>query len=342
MTSFNPARAEVDKLIEIAKAHSAGKKRDAHMKWRAAAERSRELLGHTHEATRFCQNNVGKSLVEIGNHEEAIALLEAALRQTQAINGYVDRAVEHIHQSLARAHKALGDHATAYKHWMAAATSSQTLRGANHTTTSFCFHQAARALASQKLFEQALPLFQTVLAANVARHGDSVNTAFALRDTATCLNQLERYEEAKPLWKRAYRLFSRVSDKKDIANSALRCLNWTSSEVRARRHAEQLRVLANIKEMSDTDKDYLIDLSLTNKQLNAVLIYLTSTYLKGDLGEYQYVDNLRVAVKSRTKQVAAYTNRAGGGCCGSEDVEIRVVEDDEKKETILVGFNFGH
>lgn len=342
MTSLTPARAEVQKLIDIAQEHSAKKKRDAHKLWRAAAERSRELLGHTHEATRFCQNNVGKALVDIGNHDEAIPLLETALRQAQAINGYVNRQVEHIHQSLARAYKGRGDHATAHKHWVAAGTSSETLRGANHTTTIFCFHQAARALASQKLFAEALPLFQTVLAANIATHGDSVNTAFALRDTATCLNQLERYEEAKPFWKRAHKLFAREPSKKDLAASTMRCLNWTRVKVREVRLAEQLQMLALVEAFGDAERQYLAGIGLTERQLEAVVEYLKSTYLLGDYSDYPYADTLRVAIKSRSTQVQAYNEEKRTGCCGSEDVELVVKEANGNVETIMVGFNFGH
>ena len=340
MTSFNPTRAEVQALIDIAKEHSAKKKRDAHKLWRQAAERSRELLGATHEATVFCQNNVGKSLVDIGNYEEAIPLLEAALRQSQAIYGYTHFSVEHVCQSLAHAYKARGDHATAYKHWMAAGNSSEALRGLNNQTTIFCFHQAARRLASQRLFDQALPLLQKVIEANKKVHGFTVNSAFSARDLATCLNQLERFEEALPFWKLALRIFEQDANQKDLADKAYRCMNWTRVNVRERRRVEQRLMLSGVEKMGDQDKNYLLGLNLTTKQMAAVVAHLQSTYLNGD--EHEHADSLRVAVKGRDKQVAAYKKIAEEGCCGSEDTELKVREDNGNVDTIYVGFNFGH
>ena len=341
MNSFNPARVEVQQLIDTAKAHSAQGKRDAHELWRAAAQRASELLGPTHDATAYCQNNVGKALVDIGNYDEAIPLLETALRQAQAIHGYVHFAVEHICQSLARAYKQKGDLANAHKYWLAAATSSESIRGLHHSTTIFCLHQGARTLASQRRFAEALPLFRKVLEANVAMYGQSIHTAFALRDTATCCNQLERVSEAVPLWKRAHKLFKKELGKEDIARSTYRCLNWTREKVRAAVRAEQLQVLAAVQGLSEEERHYLVGLNMTHKQLGAVLEHLKKTYLTGDDGEYQYADNLRVAVKTRFTQVHAYHELKRSGCCGEEDVELLVIGD-HGSETILVGFNFGH
>lgn len=342
MTSVTPARAEVQQLIDIAKEHSAKKKRDAHKRWRAASERSRELLGATHDSTLYCQSNVGKSLIDIGNHEEAIPILETALRQVQAINGYAHFSVEHICQSLARAYKAKGDVALSHKYWMSAAGSSETLRGLYHRTTIYCLHQAGRALTSAKRFEEALPLLRKVLDANVAVHGNSLETGYTARDLATCLNQLERFEEALPLWKRAHRIFERAAGKEDIENTLYRCMDWTRDKVRTRRRAAQLEMLASIETLGEADREYLLSLGMTTRQLEAVLDKLKSTYLLGDDSDYPHADTLRVAVKSRREQVLIYNELKKSGCCGEEDVELEVIEDNGNKTTVMVGFNFGH
>lgn len=342
MTSVTPARAEVQELIDIAKEHSAKKKRDAHKRWRAASERSRELLGANHDATLYCQSNVGKSLIDIGSHEEAIPILETTLRQVQAINGYAHFSVEHICQSLARAYKAKGEVALSHKYWMSAASSSQTLRGLHHRTTIYCLHQAGRALTSVKRFEEALALLRKVLDANITVHGDSLETGYSARDTATCLNQLDRFEEALPLWKRAHRIFERAEGKEDIAETVYRCMDWTRDKVRTRARAEQLTLLAAVDGLTAEDARYLADARLSHKQLGAVLDHLKKTYLLGDDSNYQYADTLRVAVKSRPTQVLAYRKQALTGCCGSEDVELQVIEDNGNKTKVMVGFNFGH
>lgn len=340
MTSFHPARQEVQQLIDTAKQHSLRKMRDAHKAWRQAADRSRQLLGPTHEATIFCQNNVGKALVDIERYDEAIPLLETALRQAQALYGYVHFAVEHLCQSLARAHRANGNLAQAHSYWMAAATSSESLRGLQHNTTIYCLHQAARCLACDKRFADALPLFQKTLEANSGLHGRSVHTAFAARDLATCFNQLGRYQEALPQWRRAYGIFKDDPEKANVANSTFRCMMWTRDKIRAERKLEQSRMVGAVEGLSDEDRTYLVSLNLTDKQLQAVLDHLQATYLDND--GHHYVDNLRVAVKSRAKQVADYRTRADEGCCGSEDVELEVVEAGGNRDTVLVGFNFGH
>lgn len=342
MTSITPARQEVQKLIDTAKEHSHRQQRDAHKLWRAAADRSRELLGPTHEATMFCQNNVGKALVDIGLNDEAIPLLETALRQAQAIYGYVHFAVEHICQSLARAHRAKGNLSAAHSYWMTAATSSESLRGLKHNTTIYCLHQAARALASDKRFADALPLFQKTHQANLELHGQTVNTAFAARDLATCYNQLERYSDAMPHWRRAHRIFEKLADKKEITSSTFRCMMWTRDKIRAAHKLEQSQMLAAAEGVHELDRTYLVGLHLTNNQLKAVLEHLKATFLTGDDGEYPYADNLRVALKSRPKQVADYQARAKDGCCGAEDVELEVEEKNGAKEIVMVGFNFGH
>ncbi len=322
--------------------HSASKASDAHIFWRAAADRSRELLGPNHKTTVFCQNNIGQALVDSEFYDEAIPLLETALRQAQALYGYVSFSVEHVCQSLARAYRAKGNLTMAHKHWLSAAMSSESLRGLLHDTTIFCYHRAARALASDKRFQEALPLFQKVMQANFELHGNTIHTAFAERDLATCLNQLGHHKESVHHWRRSHRIFKADPTKAIVSKDTLRCLMWTRRKIRAERKLEQSQVVAAIEGLSDEDRAYLVTLQLTNKQLAAVLAHIEATYLARENGQYHEFGNLRVALKSRTKQMAAYQARVKEGCCSSQDAELEVVEADGNRDTVLVGFNFCH
>ena len=341
MTSVSPQRAEVQRLIDIAKEHSDKKMRDAHMKWRAAADHSRQLLGPNHEATLFCQNNVGRALIAIELYDEAIPLLEASLRQAQALHGYVHFSVEHICQALGTAFRAKKDFALAYKHWMSAGTSSEAQRGLLHNTTLYCYHQAARAKASARLFDEALPLFFKVLDSTEKMHGASQQAAYVARDTATCLNQLERYTEALPYWQRAFKLF-KESDKTEPFGSVARSLKWTQRKIREVRNAEQSKIVAAVEGLSDDDRQYLVASNLTTAQLNAVIEHLQATYLTGDDGEYPHAGDLRVAVKGHDKLVNRYRSQAAECCCSSYDHQLEVVEQDGNKRTVMVGFSYGH
>lgn len=339
MNSQQTPRAELHSLVEIAKEHSDKKKLDAPQKWRAAAEFSRSLLGEVHETTIYCENNVGKALIATGKFAEAIPLLEASLRKAQALYGYAHPSVEHTCQALARAYKAKSDFASAHKHWINAASSSENLRGMQHNTTIFCYHQAARCLANQKKFQEALVLFEKVMDATIGLHGYSTQAAFVLRDTATCLNQLERFEDAYPIWKRAFTLFDRNNKRKE-ATEAFHCMRFTKNRKRALKQAKRLALLEAVEGLSEHDRSYIIGLNLSIAQVEAVIERLRATYLSS---EYENTSDLRIAVKSSAKQVADYRERAAAGCCGSEDIEFEVLEgSDGNKAKIMFGFNFGH
>lgn len=339
MNSQQTPRAELHSLIEIAKEHSDKKKLDAPQKWRAAAEFSRSLLGEVHETTIYCENNVGKALIATGKYAEAIPLLEAALRKAQALYGYAHPSVEHTCQALARAYKAKSDFASAHKHWINAAGSSETLRGMQHNTTIFCYHQAARCLANQKKFQEALVLFEKVLDATIGLHGATTQAAFVLRDTATCLNQLERFEDAYPVWVRAFTLFDRNSKRKE-ATEAFNCMRFTKHRKRAVRKATKLAMLEALDGLSESDRSYIVELNLSIAQVAAVIERLRETYLSS---EFENTSDLRIAAKHNAKQVAEYRERAAAGCCGSEDIEFDVFEGhDGNKATVMLGFNFGH
>lgn len=232
MSNTGTARTQVQQMIDSAKSHSARKMRDAHKVWRAAAECSSRLLGAHHETTIFCYNSVGRALIDIENFDEAIPLLEAQLKQAQSLYGFIHNTVEQLCQALARAYRKVGNHDMQHKHWLAAGFSSERQRSCNHNTTIFCYHQAARALASQRRFEEALPLFLKVLAATKVVHGRGTHLAYAARDTATCYNQLEKYDEALPLWKLCVNNFRKDDAKQaPVRQKALSCLIWTRCRI---------------------------------------------------------------------------------------------------------------
>jgi tetratricopeptide (TPR) repeat protein len=339
MNSQQTPRAQLYSLIEIAKEHSEKRKLDAPQKWRAAADLSRSIFGEVHETTIYCQNNVGKALIATRKFAEAIPLLEAALRKARAFHGYAHPSVEHTCQALARAYKARSDFASAHKHWINAAESSETLRGLQHNTTIYCYHQAARCLADQKKFEEALVFFDKVLDATIALHGNCAQTAFVLRDKATCLNQLGRFEDAHPVWSRAFTLFDRNGKRKE-ATEAFHCMRFTKHRKKAARTAKAMAALANVEGLNDGDRSYIAALNLSTAQLTAVSERLRETYLSSD---FENTSDLRIAVKHNRKQVDDYRERAATGCCGSKDIEFEVHEGrDGNKATIMLGFNFGH
>jgi len=339
MNSQQGSRAELHSLIEIAKEHTAKRKLDAPRKWRAAAEYSRRLMGEVHETTLYCENNVGKALVATGKFAEAIPLLESALRKANALHGYAHPSVEHTCQALARAYKGKSDFASAHKHWIKAATSSETNRGLLHKTTIFCYHQAARCLACAKNFEEALPLFEKVVAATFAMRGPWNDGGYALRDLATCLNQLGRFDEAESVWSRAFSAFQK-GEKRTEAQAAFRSMRFAKHRKLEARAANRLAMLDVLPELSEHERQYVVSRNLTVKQLEAVIERLRATYLAS---EYENASDLRIAVKSRLKQVDEYAAAKAAGCCGSQDFEFEVHEDhDGNKATIMLGFNFGH
>ncbi len=228
MKSVNRARDDLQKIIDTAKEHSAKKLPTAFYQWRRAADRSADLLGQYHASTVFCVNNVGKTLVEIGCHKEAISLLEASLRQSITVHGCAHFAVEHACQSLGRAYTAMGRHALAGQWWKAAAISSESLRGKEHQTTVFCLSQQAQALTRLGLNAEALPIFHEVLSRTKNVFGRHVHTAYAARRTAECLNQLGYFEEALPVWKLAVKCFTQ---EQTLSPKHLKSLNMTYSEL---------------------------------------------------------------------------------------------------------------
>ena len=78
----------------------------------------------------------------------------------------------------------------------------------------------------------------------------------------------------------------------------------------------------------------------TPAQIAAVLEYAEETYY--DDSAYEFSDTLRIAREDNDAERAEYEEIERGGCCGSHDAEIEVVEPDGSKSTILFGFNYGH
>jgi hypothetical protein len=54
-------------------------------------------------------------------------------------------------------------------------------------------------------------------------------------------------------------------------------------------------------------------------------------------GEFEFMDNQRVAHVDNQQEVDEYYDQVAKGCCGSVDVELETSEG-----RILYGFNYGH
>lgn len=239
MKTVSHAHADLQKLIGTAKEHSAKKLPTAYYQWRRAADRSIELMGRTHEWTFFCVSNLGKTLVEIGCHKEAISVLEAALLYANRVHGHSHFNVEVICQSLGRAYTAVGMHGESARRWEAAAISSECLRGKEHQTTIFCLSQQAHALARLGLNAEALSIFRDVMSRTLEAFGRNINTAFAARYTAECLNRLGCFEEALALWELSVSCFKH---EEFLLPQHLKSLNWTYRELkRTKAQVKQLR-----------------------------------------------------------------------------------------------------
>lgn len=74
---------------------------------------------------------------------------------------------------------------------------------------------------------------------------------------------------------------------------------------------------------------------LTLAQQEAIVAWETENDPDGY--EFEYQDNHRYAILGNAQQEADYDELERGGCCGSVNTEIKVVD-----VTILYGFNYGH
>ncbi len=237
MKTMNRAHRNLQTCIAAAEQQSAEHHPDALQSWTRTAARSVDVMGPTHRWTLFCLNNVGKTLVEMGDYEGAIPVLLTSLRAAREIHGCIDFSVEHASQSLGKAYAALGNHERSAYYWDAAAFSAELTRGAYHQTTIFCLSHKARSLVLQNKHEKALPIFRKVLGRTLHVFGSDSRGAYAARDLAACLNQLGYFEKALPIWKFARRCFSQDKDKfrRQLAG-VTHCLGWT------RQRARQLRL----------------------------------------------------------------------------------------------------
>lgn len=55
-----------------------------------------------------------------------------------------------------------------------------------------------------------------------------------------------------------------------------------------------------------------------------------------------FVDNIRVAQKGKSRQIKRYWKQAALGCCGSIDTEVEYNSLFGKNKTYRIGFNYGH
>lgn len=342
MTSLSKEHAELQELINAAKELSAKKSCDAYQAWSAAAERCAQVVGHYHDWTMFCIINKGKSLVDTHHCEEAIPILETALRSLNGIHGYVHFHVEHACQSLGRAYGKLGKPDVEHVYWTRALHSSQSLRGLSHETSIYCLSQAARALTKQRQVLRALPLYQDLLSRCQTAHGQQVQTAFAARDLAQCLNQLGRFEEAYPIWKLAEKLFYLEPERHErVRVQTVRCMFWTREQVKEAKRAKIAAILRATVGLSEEERDYLSSLNLSVNQVSDVLEYLKHGYLNAEFRkENKNCRNLRVAVKRSRELVSAYTKKISwDGDRLARDTKFHVIEPDGRKEVVMVGFD---
>lgn len=340
--TLSKQHAELQKLIDAAKELSAKKSCHAYDAWSAAAERCAQVVGHYHDWTMFCIINKGKSLVDTHRLEEAIAILETALRQLNSIHGYVHFHVEHACQSLGRAYGKLGKPDLEHVYWTRALYSSQSLRGLSHETSIYCLSQAARALTKQGQVLRALPLYQDLLSRCRTAHGQQVQTAFAARDLAQCLNQLGRFEEAYPHWKLAVKLFNLEPERHGrIRDQTLRCMFWTRDQVREAKRAKIDAMLRSTVGLSEEERDYLASLNLSVNQVSDVLDYLKHGYLNATFREEnKNCRNLRVAVQKSRKLMSAYRKKISWeGDRMARDTNFHVSEPDGRKQMVMVGFD---
>ena len=233
MKKFNAERSSLRALVDTAKKHSEENHPEALTTWTRATAYSLELLGPFHGMTLFCYNHLGKTLVDLGDSERAISVLEHGLESARIAFGNVHARVEHPCQSLGRAYSALGDHAKACQYWDAAVYSSEQMRGVYHPSTIFCLSRKARALRQQGLHDEALTVFSKVFGRTQHVFGSNLQTAFAARELAACYCQLGRFEEAIQLWKHALRCFDKHPNYYKHSTNVRRCLSWTRNQAAA-------------------------------------------------------------------------------------------------------------
>lgn len=176
--------------------------------WKSAARFSENTFGSDHARTTYCYNELGVSLVANSSFEEAIAILSARVEKVQAIHGDVHYAVEHMNQSLARAYQGTGNLAKQSACWLAAATSSEQRKGLTHSTSLYCYHQAARSLFQLDELDAALRILKSIFEATQQNGGKQLRLAYIARDIARCLDKQSKFEESVGWWQIAVALFS--------------------------------------------------------------------------------------------------------------------------------------
>ena len=233
MKKSGSARRRLQGVIETAKAESSKNVPSALNTSTRALVLSLELEKPDFGLTQYCLNNVGKTLVDIGDYERAVGLLESALEKARKAYGDVHALVEHPCQSLGRAYTELGDLDKALDYWNAAAFSAERMRGVYHQSTIFCLSRKARALRQKGFHEEALTVFCKVFGRTQTVFGCGLQTAFAARELAACYCQLGRFEEAIPVWKHALRCFDECPAYQKQGKNVKRCLSWTRSQAAA-------------------------------------------------------------------------------------------------------------
>jgi tetratricopeptide (TPR) repeat protein len=198
--------------IKTARAASLVNSNEASKLWLAASQYSEMNLGVNHARTNYCYNQLGVALIAAEDYERAISILRERLTYVRAIHGRVHYCVEHICQSLARAYRATGEVALQSACWLEAASSSEHRRGISHSTTLFCYHQAARSLIVQGETDSALVILKKLFEVISAEDDKQVRLAYIARDIARSLDLVLKHEEAIGWWLLSIQHFESASE----------------------------------------------------------------------------------------------------------------------------------
>jgi len=164
------------------------------------------LLGPEHERTLFALNNLGATLLQLGQTQEALSLLQQAYDGRKKVLGE-----DHLSTLISRIQLAValwesGQASLAETHLRASLSILERLQGPLHSRTLAAKATLGRILIAEGRPESAAELLGPVVDALRARVGDSHQTLLvALNNYGRALAWLQRHSEARPLLEEAVR-----------------------------------------------------------------------------------------------------------------------------------------
>jgi len=191
---------------------------------RAVAELDDLAFGDPHTVA-VMQNNLGVSLLGLGQPREAAAVLEKALATCQAKLGpdHPDTLKSMINLSASYGH--LGRHAEALRLDQRALEPMKVKLGSDHPDTLRCMHNLAAGNAALGRHDKALALHRHTLELQKAKLGpEHIDTLWSMNSLAACYIDLGRYDEALALLPNALEL-----QKAKLGTDhpyTLRCMNY--------------------------------------------------------------------------------------------------------------------